>query len=177
MHRRDWKMFRAVGFAALAVVGCRDTDPTPSFYRNLGTQDVPLLPGASVIHDVSLVKGTADWVPFRELGQGGAASPAEDAAPSGDSNAETEAEIRDLLKDYNELVADRDIDELIVYHIESHQDTAKSWYEVQFSLMDKVGEIQTALTSALPDSQARIEQAFAPVVAGVTGLCVRLPHA
>ncbi|MCH8147942.1 MAG: hypothetical protein IH987_08100 [Planctomycetes bacterium] len=172
MHRRAWKMFSAVGLAVLAVVGCRDKDPTPSFYRNLGTQDVPLLPTASVIHDVSLLKGTADWVPFRDLAQAEAGTPSEDATSSGDSNAETEAEIRDLLKDYNELVADRDIDELIVYHIESHQDTAKLWYEVQFSLMDKVGEIQTALTSALPDSQARIEQAFAPVVAAVTGLSV-----
>lgn len=177
MHRRAWKMFSAVGFAVLAVVGCRDNEPPPSFYRNLGTEDVPLLPAASVIHDVSLLKGTADWVPFRDLAEAEAGTPSEDvaaaeASPSGDSNAETEAEIRDLLKDYNELVADRDIDELIIYHIESHQDTAKQWYEVQFSLMDKVGEIQTALTSALPDSKARIEQAFAPVVASVTGLSV-----
>ena len=70
-------------------------------------------------------------------------------------------------------MADRDIDELMVYHIESHQETVKSWYEVQYSSDGQVGaEIQTALTSALPDSQARIEQAFAPLKAAFSGLSV-----
>ena len=172
MYRRAWWTVIAVGLFVLAVVGCRDSDPPPTFYRNLGTQDVPLLPAASVIHDVSLAKGSADWVPFRELGEDEAGTPSKDEAPSGSSITETETEIRDLLKEYNELVADRDIDELMVYHIESHQETVKSWYEVQFSLLDKLVEVQTALTSALPDSQARIEQAMAPLNTASAGLSV-----
>ena len=155
-----------------AVVGCRDSDPPPTFYRNLGTEDIPLLPAASVIHDVSLMKGSADWVPFREVTEDEAGTPSEDGAPSDSSTSETETEIRDLLREYNELVADRDIDELMVYHIESHQETVKSWYEVQFSLLDKLVEVQTALTSALPDSQARIEQAMSPLNSASAGLSV-----
>ena len=172
MNRRAWWTVNAVGLLVLAVVGCRDRDPPPTFYRNLGTQDDPLLPAASVIHDVSLAKGSADWVPFRKLGEAKAATPSEDRGPSGSSNAETEAEIRELLKEYNELVAERDIDELMVYHIDSHQETVKSWYEFRFALMDKLAEGQTALTSALPELQARIEQAFAPIKAIFAGLSV-----
>jgi len=172
MYRRAWWTGKAVGLLVLAVVGCRDSDPPPTLYRNLGTQDVPLLPAASVIHDVSLAKGSADWVPFRKMGKDEAGTPSEAGAPSGGSNAETETEIRELLKEYNELVVQRDIDELMVYHIDSHQETVKSWYEVQFALLDKVAEVQTALTSALPDSQARIEGAFAPFKTASAGLSV-----
>lgn len=172
MYRRAWWTVSAVGLLVLAVAGCRDSDPPPTFYRNLGTEDIPLLPAASVIHDVTLAKGSADWVPFRKLGEAEAGTPSEDGAPSGRSNTETETEIRDLLKEYNELVADRDIDELMVYHIDSHQETVKTWYEVQFALMDKLAEVQAALTSAQPDSQARIDQAFAPLKAASAGLSV-----
>ncbi|MCH7993887.1 MAG: hypothetical protein IIB57_05515 [Planctomycetes bacterium] len=172
MHRRAWWIGKAVGLLVLAVVGCRDSDPPPTFYRNLGTQDVPLLPVASVIHDVSLAKGSADWVPFRKMGKDEAGTPSEDGGPSGSSTEETETEIRDLLKEYNELVAERDIDELVVYHLDSHQETVKLWYGVRFALLDKVADVQTALNSALPDSQARIEQAFAPLKTASAGLSV-----
>ncbi len=69
MHRRDWWKFSAIGLIVAAFGGCRDSNPPPAFYRNLGSDDVLLLPVASVTHDVSLVKGSADWVPFRELGE------------------------------------------------------------------------------------------------------------
>jgi len=172
MHRRAWWTGKAVGLLVLAVVGCRDTDPPPTLYRNLGSQDVPLLPVASVIHDVSLAEGSADWVPFRKMGKDEAGTPSEDGGPSGSSTEETETEIRDLLKEYNELVAERDIDELVVYHLDSHQETVKLWYGVRFALLDKVADVQTALNSALPDSQARIEQAFAPLKTASAGLSV-----
>ena len=172
MYRRAWWTVIAVGLFVLAVVGCRDSDPPPTFYRNLGTQDVPLLPAASVIHDVSLAKGSADWVPFRELAEVEAGTPSEDGRPSGSWNAETETEIRELVKEYNELVAERDIDELMVYHLDSHQETVKSWYEVRFALLDKVAEVRTALTGALPDSHARIEQAFARLKTASASLSV-----
>ena len=125
-----------------------------------------------MIHDVSLAKGSADWVPFRELVEDQAGTPSEASAPSGRSKTETETEIRDLLKEYNELMVERDIDELMVYHIDSHQETVKSWYEFQFALQDKLAEGQTAMSSALPDSQARIEQAIAPLKAAFSGLSV-----
>ncbi len=172
MHRRDWWKFSAIGLIVAALGGCRDSTPPAAFYRNLGTDDVLLLPVASVTHDVSLVKGSADWVPFRELGEAEVATASEDGRPSGSSSAEIETEIRELLKEYNELVVERDIDELMAYHIDSHQATVKSWYDLQFSLIDKLAEGQAALTRALPDSQARIEQAFAPLKAALAGLSV-----
>ncbi len=69
-------------------------------------------------------------------------------------------------------MVERDIDELMVYHLDSHQETVKSWYEVRFALLDKVAEVRTALTSALPDSQARIEQAFARLKTASASLSV-----
>ena len=83
MHRRDWWKASAIGLIVPALGGCRDSDPPPSFYRNLGSEDIPLLPVASVIHDVTLARGSADWVPFRELTEDASGSPSEDAKPSG----------------------------------------------------------------------------------------------
>lgn len=172
MHRRDWWKFSAIGLIVPAFGGCRDSNPPAAFYRNLGSEDVLLLPVASVTHDVTLARGTADWVPFRELTEDATGSTSEDAKPSGETNTETEKEIRDLLEEYNELVAERDIEELQIYHIEAHQETVKSWYEMQFALLDKLAEVQTALAGALPDSHARIDKAFAPLKKASAGLLV-----
>lgn len=166
----------AYALVLLLLTGCPEKQtPTETFY-NLGTSDDPLMPVGSTMQDPRLAKGSADWVPIRELAQDG--NEDEDSAADGagqtstGETAEIEEEIRGLLKNYNDLVADRDIDEIVAYHVESQQEAAKAWYETQFAMLDKLAGIESALNAALPDEADRIAAAFAPLKRTSGGLDV-----
>jgi len=164
------------GIVLALLPGCPEKKEAGEAPIDLGTADGPLMPMAGAMLDPLLANGSADWVPFRELEDADAES-GDEADKSanevgGADTKEIEQEIRNLVKDYNDLVAERDIEEILVYHIDAQQDTVKSMYEAQFDLLDKLGEVEAALAEALPDQKERITNAFSPIRSASGGLTV-----
>ncbi|UCC31628.1 MAG: hypothetical protein JSU86_04990 [Phycisphaerales bacterium] len=144
-------------------MGCRDTEPPPAHNRDLGSDREPLMPTASVWHDPDIAKGQADWHPFRE--PEAAPEPTEGetttgAAPADEGGVETE--IRELIDEYNELVAETtvdDVDDLLDYYMEEQHDALRPWLEAAVSLPVKLERIREALEEKLPAEKERIAEA------------------
>ncbi len=159
-----WK--RGIGAAVLLVaitgVGCGDTEPPPPYERDLGDEGTVLLPTDSVWQDPGIAKGTADWHPFREPGTepgaGRAAAEAAEAAPAG--SAQTESEIREMVADYNDFVAEATADELLDYYVEAQHDVLRPHLEAAITLTAKLDQFCKALEEKQPDAKDRIAQAF-----------------
>jgi hypothetical protein len=128
-----------------------------------------LLPAGSPKYAIADAKvGTADWHPFRDPAER-AAAPAEESddqdvagdEPAGESGDELEAEIRDLIADYNDVAVEKDVDEMLTYHREDQQDGIRPIIEAGFTLRDKLPNLLAALKDKLPDSGDRIAAAVA----------------
>ena len=146
---------------AIGGMGCRDTEPLPTHYRDLGTDGSPLPPTGSVWHDPAIAAGQANWHSFREPAVG---EDAESPAPTGDADAqgneEIEAEIRDLVDDYNEVAADGTTDELLEYYVEEQHDTLRPWLDAAASLAQKLTALREAFDQKMPEAGERIANAF-----------------
>jgi hypothetical protein len=153
-----WVVFALI---ATSVIGCKDSEPVRPHYRDLGTEGTLLLPTGRPKYVIAdLTAGTADWHPFRE--------PTDEAEEAGDQDSdgevakdEVEAEIRELIADYNGIAADKDIEELLNYHIEEQQEGLKPVIEVGFTLAEKLPQLAAALEEKLPDDADRITAALA----------------
>ena len=145
-------------------MGCRDAEPPPAHNRDLGGDREPLMPTASVWQDPDIAKGQAQWHAFRE--PEAAPAPAEgettpDAAPA--DAGDVEAEIRELIDEYNELAAETTVDgvdDLLDYYVEDQHDTLRPWLEAAVSLPDKLERVREALGQKLPVEKERIVAAF-----------------
>ncbi len=145
----------------VGVAGCRDTKPPPAHNRDLGGDGVVLLPTGSAWHDPGIAKGKADWHPFREpqpAATPGTDDTAADDAPAG--NAEVEVEIRELIDDYNDLVVEAAVDDLLEYYVDDQQDAMRPLLESMLTLTAKLDEVCKALEAKLPDAKERISKAF-----------------
>lgn len=95
-------------------ISCNDVAPTPSHPGNIGDEDRALLPPPGARHDATVLKGTADWKPFRKADDavknktaGGGDVEGEGAAGAVEAGGGAiEKEIETLLTDYNALVAE-----------------------------------------------------------------------
>ncbi len=163
---RRWGYLLAA--AMVIVVGCRDDEPTPSHYRDLGDGARTLTPVGSSWHSVAYRAGDrADWVAFRELGAEAERDVADEGA--GDATADTsevETEIRDLIQEYNELAAERDFDEMLLYHAKSQRDDVRPLMDLAKTMVEKLDALREALEEKLPDEQERIAATFALIDAG-----------
>ena len=149
-----------------SVWGCRDVTPARPLNENLGTADEPLLPTQMTRYYSGLEPGggqDAEWHPFRPFEP----EAEEEAAAAGESDDESgglEAEIRDLISEYNELLAERAVEDLLEYHVEEQQEAVEAFYELGFASIDKLGELQAALEEKLPDQKDRIATMFGPAL-------------
>jgi hypothetical protein len=155
----------------VVAIGCRDTEPTPSHYRDLGEGDRILLPSASPWCKAGIGEdGRADWVPFREPNFDEVAEePEEGGEPTGDEAAEIEAEIRELIDDYNKLAADKDFEGLLEYHVEAQLETIEAVFNAAIAVMEKLQAVRAALAEKLPDETERIDAAFDLLERGASG--------
>lgn len=147
--------------AAVVGMGCRDTEPPPAHNRDLGTNGTLLLPTASVWCDPAIAEGQAEWYPFREPQLQPA--PAGEAAGTGGERAEAgqiETEIRELIEEYNEVVADGSVDDLLDYFVEEQHDALRPLLEAGTKLAAKLGELRGELEAKMPDAGDRIAAAF-----------------
>ncbi len=143
--QRTWGI---VGIVGLSLAGCRPSEPVPSYSQDLGSEDQPLLPTASTRVDPTIVKGTAEWHPFRKLD----AKPASDGAAKsgatpGAAPAESDAAgpIRELLADFNGAVAEGKFDEAVDLLIDEQTEPAKKIIEVLPQLSAKLNSLAEAL--------------------------------
>jgi len=164
---------RTILIAAILLTpgfGCRDTQPVQSQDGNLGTEERPLLPPAATAWmNPALKEGKADWQPFREPKS--ESQPASERAADGsgdepgtapDTAAPTgpEAAIRAMVDDYNELVAEQKLDDLLDFFVEAQVDAAKDSVEKRAAAMAKLVEVRQSISSKLPDEADRIAAAF-----------------
>ena len=156
-----------VGSIVLALPGCRDTEPTPSHYRDLGDGGRILLPGGSPWYEVRTERrSSAEWVPFREPDFEAVAEGTETprgpatsgtGAPAARGAERIEAEIRDLIDEYNEIAAEGDFEELLEYHVEAQQDAIKAMFDAAVAMMEKLEALRAAFKEKLPDEAQRID--------------------
>ena len=156
--RQPWWFGLVLAPTALFAFGCREGTPPPAHNRNLGDEDVMLLPVRSTRLDPSLQDGSAQWHDFREFN---AEEEAAGAEQPGEGGGEIETEIRELIGDFNEVVAERDVEGMLEYHLDGQQDTVEAWYEAKFAAMDKLAEVKGAFEEKLPDATERVAGTFA----------------
>lgn len=184
LARKQWFFGLPLFTTLILCAACRDTDPPPSHYRDLGDgAGTILLPAASVRLDANLKDGKATWRPFREPGSEDPDQDATASRGSGDDagNADSadstgnigktdkiEAEIRELLVEFNEIAADGTTADLLEFFVEDQQDAVSQWLEAEVVIATKLGELRAALAEKLPDQADRIASAFAPIEA-ITG--------
>ena len=156
--RWAWVVF---GLIAISVIGCRDSDPPRTHYRDLGPEGTLLLPAGSPKYAITDPRTpTADWYPFRDPAEE-AEEPADADATGEGWKAEIEAELRELVADYNALAADKDIEELLAYHSEEQQEELKPIIEAGFTLAERLPQLAAAFEEKLPDHAERIASALA----------------
>ena len=143
---------------ATGLAGCRKTDPPPAHARDLGDETGALIPTSGVWKNAAIVDGKADWHPFRDPAD--VPEPDDDAATDVDAasegNAETEAEVRDFIREYNEVVADGVIEEVIEYYVPEQAELIRPILETVAAGAVLVEQIRDELASKLPDASERI---------------------
>jgi hypothetical protein len=107
--------------------------------------------------DANLRSGSAEWLDFPELRAEAKSDAAELPA---DADGEVETEIRGLITEYNELLAERALEDLLEYHVENQQDTIAELYRAVFAVVDELADTQTAFDESLPDSADRVAELF-----------------
>lgn len=167
LNRRGMTLSLILLLAGVIVSGCRESKPPPAHNRNLGDDAELLLPVQSPRMDPGLKDGAAEWYDFPEIN---AEEPAADDEPSDEGGGEVETEVRDLIGEYNEVVAERSIDDLLEYHVDEQQDSIAALYEAKFPATDKLAEVKAAFEEKLPDAQDDVADKFAALehAVGVT---------
>lgn len=158
---------------AIGAFGCRDIEPPPAHNRDLGAEGAPLMPTGSAWRDRAIAEGTADWVPFRApaIDEGlSAEETATEETPEGESPVE--AEIRQLVDDYNDVVSDGAVDDLLEFYVEEQHEAIEPLLEASITLTEKLNQLREALEGRLPEAKARIAEAYTALEAAHTA---RLP--
>src|SRR3990172_12975300 len=132
--------------ALLVVVGCRPSEPVPTYNEDLGTEGSVLLPTTSAWYDPAVAKGQADWRPFRKPGAEAmsAGTATGEAKPAG-RNEGVESELRTLVSDFNAAVTENKFDEAIDFLIEEQIAPAKQVVELIPVLVGKMKEVADVL--------------------------------
>jgi hypothetical protein len=117
---------------------------------------------ASPRHNRQLLDGQAEWRPFRpyEPEQEAAAAEAEGDADSASGTEEAEADIREMLDEYNDLLATGTIEDLLEFYADEHHDALRPVLEAASAAAKKVEELRAALEAQAPDEQDAINAAL-----------------
>ncbi len=153
--------------AVLGVVGCREAEVPESYAYDLGDEDAVLLPTGSVFYKGDLGNDRAEWVDFRAVED---LEPVADvAAGAAVDGSGVEAEIRELLAGYNEVVADSEatVDDLLDYYVDGQRDAIRPALESMPRFAAVCGELRRELQTRKPDEAQRADEALKALEASV----------
>jgi len=160
------------GMLVFCPLACRNSEPTPSFYKDLGDEDRPLPPPAPSWADPAVKDGTAEWRGF-SLGKGAsssASSPSKGAAgperTSADPKSKVEEAVRGFIDDYNDAVKDKDFAALPEFYVKGQRETVKTMMEIRESLLSKITALMAVLDEKSPGASAALKPKFDQFAAG-----------
>lgn len=156
MTRGHSGTYASLALLIACVPGCKENEPTPSHYADLGEEGRPLVPTSSPVHNAKIGNGSADWHPFRtpEIRDENDAAPAPTAREGGAAaNGETTAAIREAVADYNDTLANGSTEDLLGFLTDEQGGIAEALLPTLASLNTKLGELATAI----PAQAAAIE--------------------
>lgn len=163
MIRRNRFGIHVITAGMIAVVmGCREQEPLPSHHYDIGDGQAILLPTTSAWVDPNVTDGRADWVELREPDFDEVK--AQDAKVTVNENDQTtgsavegadeiEAELRDLLSEYNDLVNDEKYEDVIEFYIPDQGDTVTQMIKAIPAMTSKFKELQ----AVLPESHDQLD--------------------
>jgi hypothetical protein len=121
-------------------IGCRRNDPPPTHFEDLGDESELLLPTSSTWSDAEIAQGQAQWRPFREpRDPDEVAEDAEDEASGEGGTGEVEQALRELVAEYNAMLADGALDELPDFFVTDQADGAKEVADALTALATRLG--------------------------------------
>lgn len=166
LKRFAWTVLVIAGTAGWA---CRDTDPPPAMFTDLGTEDRPLMPPPSSLLVSGVKSGQAEWVAFRAPGT--AAKKSEEKPEEADKSAgnagaevggaEVKAAVETFIAEYNKLAKERKTDDLVEFHVESQRQGLRPMIELAYTVVDRFVQVREQLELKLPDAKERISMLFA----------------
>lgn len=149
------------------ATGCREQEPLPSHHFDVGDGQTVLLPTASAWVNPKVTGGRADWVEMREPDFGEVLADDSkalamqdddsDAASTVAGGSEIEAELRDLIAEYNDLVDDEKFDDVIEFYIPDQADTVEKMIKAIPAMTEKFKELQ----AVLPESSEQLDTMLA----------------
>jgi len=149
------------------VAACRDSEPPPAYYVDLGSDNKPLPPPAPTWKDSSIREGTAEWRPFTPANATPKpAVPESESPPAGLATAEgdeTEKAVREFIKEFNEVVAEKAHDELPDYFVKSQRGPLRELLKVRKDFLANT----TELVAAIEEKSAEAGQALRAKLKGV----------
>ncbi len=144
--------------------GCAEENTGDLSNRDLGTADRALVPTGLTFTDAAVVKGSAQWQKLREPNFDHVADAKHSAHGAGDEmdagepkdaveSAEV-VELRELVADYNAVVAEENFEDLVGFFVESQVEAAEKLVQVVPGLAGKLLE----LNAALPEPNAELSK-------------------
>lgn len=137
--------------------GCKEQPPQPSMQGDLGDGDMTLLPTASVWVNPKIAQGQADWHPFRdpkfdEVADGGGDVPGTAASTTAGSDPAIEKELEELVAEYNGLLADGSLDDVLDFYDEKQVATVEKLIATLPAFTDKL----KVLAESAPDQSEKL---------------------
>jgi len=149
----------------MVIAGCRPVEPAPTYNEDLGTDDMVLLPTSPGWHDPAVVNGQADWRPFRKPGTEAKSTETTAVEPKPTvANPEVETELRELVSEFNGLVAEGKFEEATEFLIEEQVAPAKRIVELIPALVGKMKEVSDVLPGDNESLKKAVEVASLPAV-------------
>lgn len=145
------------GLAACSLTACREAEPEAAFNQPMvDSYDAALPPVAPAKCDAKVAAGTAEWVEFR-------APDLEQMADTGPGGA-IKSTIRNLVTEYNDLVAEGDYDSLPSYYVEKQQEAAERLIQAKGGAVDTLLELADLLKEQAPEQTDAVDQLIEPLL-------------
>ena len=150
-------LFSLFFLVALGTLGCKETEPPAAYNYDLGDGKVSLPPTSAVHVDFRLADGRADWPAFRD--PAAAPPPNQQDKPAVPSGAESE--LRELVQEYNEFVAEATVDDLLEYFASDQHNALRPWLKIALASTVKLAAVGAQLAAKLPDAQDQFAKTLA----------------
>lgn len=132
--------------------GCKEQPPQPSMQVDLGDGDMTLLPTASVWVNPKIAQGQADWHPFRDPNFDEVAARSTAASTTAGSDPAIEKELEELVAEYNGLLADGSLDDVLDFYDEKQVATVEKLIATLPAFTDKL----KVLAEGAPDQSEKL---------------------